>query len=483
MVAHGYGDLQHVSALALKAGLDMDMVGEGFVTTLQKSLAEGKISTRDIDTACRRILEAKWKLGLFDDPFRSLDPARKAISILTPAHRAAAREIAAHSCVLLKNNNQVLPLKPGKTVALVGPLADDKVNMAGTWSVAVDPQDSVGVLEGLRNAVPPETKILYAKGANITDDPAMAAKLNVFGEIASIDKRDAAALRAEAVAIAQQSDIIVAVVGEAKEHAGECSSRTELSIPESQRQLIAALKATGKPLVLVTMSGRPLTLEWENSVADAILHAWHGGTEAGNAIADVLLGVVNPGGKLAMTFPRNVGQIPIYYAHRTTGRPWPGKFEKFKTSYLDVENTPLYAFGHGLSYTNFTVGAPRPDKQALKGDERLTVDVMVKNDGDRAGHEVVQLYITDPVASTTRPVQELKHFRKIHLKPGEKTHVTFTLSPEDLKFWNDKDKRDWESGEFIIHVGNSSDNTQSVSVQWDKGPAPNPRQSRRRQPQ
>ncbi|MBU0799726.1 MAG: glycoside hydrolase family 3 C-terminal domain-containing protein, partial [Alphaproteobacteria bacterium] len=473
MIAHGTGDLQHVSAKALKAGLDMDMVGEGFLTTLQKSLDEAKVSIKDIDRACRLILEAKWKLGLFDDPFRYLDPARKAASIMTPAHRAAAREIAAQSCVLLKNDNATLPLRKSGTIALIGPLADDKANMAGTWAVAGESKDSIGVLEGMRAAIGDKARILYAKGSNIVDDPDMAKKINVFhdalvGDIAAIDPRSPQDMRDEAVSIAQQSDIVIIVVGEAKEQSGECASRTDLNIPEPQRKLIAAIKETGKKIVLVTMSGRPLTLEDEHNKADAILHAWHAGTEAGHAIADVLFGDVNPSGKLTMTFPRNVGQLPIFYAHRSTGRPWGGHFEKFKTAYLDVPNDPLYAFGHGLSYSKFDYSPVAISKQKLSGDNKLTASVKVKNNSAIAGAEIVQLYITDPVAESTRPVRELKGFEKIKLQPGEEKTVSFTITPALLKYWNADLKHDWEGGEFIIHIGTASNNTQSASVTWDR---------------
>lgn len=474
MTAHGHGDLQTVSARALKAGLDMDMVGEGFLTTLKQSLAEGKIKESDIDAACRRILEAKWKLGLFADPYKCFDQARRAAVVLCPEHRAAARTIAAKSCVLLKNDNSVLPLKKSGTIALIGPLADDKANMAGTWAVHGESKHSVGVLEGVKALVGDSAKILHCKGANITDDPELAKKANVFhdalvGEIAPIDPRDPKIMRREAVAMAKKADVVVLVVGEAKEMSGECSSRTDLSIPESQRALIAAVKKTGKPLVLVTMSGRPLTMEYEDKTADAILHTWHAGTEAGNAIADVLFGDVNPGGKLTMTFPRNVGQLPIYYAHRTTGRPWPGHFEKFKTAYLDVSNAPLYAFGHGLSYTTFDYGPVQVSKAKLAGKkDSLTASVTVKNTGAVAGEEVVQMYISDPVATSTRPVQELKGFEKIMLQPGEERTVSFEITPKLLKYWNAGLKHDWEGGEFIIRIGTSSDKTQSASVQWDR---------------
>lgn len=458
MIAHGLGDLQAVSALALKAGLDMDMVGEGFLTTLEKSLEEGKVTETEIDLACRRVLEAKYKLGLFDDPYRYFDKTRPEKDILTTENRQAAREVAARSFVLLKNNNQVLPLKKSGTVALIGPLADNKNNMLGTWAPTGDPQLSIPILEGVKNVAGDAVNVLYAKGANISDDPVFAAKVNVFGTRIDIDERSPEVMIREAVSTARRADVVIAVVGEATEMSGESGNRTNLDVPESQKKLIRALAETGKPLVLVLMAGRPLTIEEEVELADAILLTWHPGVEAGNAIADVLFGDYNPAGKLTLTFPRNVGQIPIYYAHRNTGRPQDGdEFQKFKTNYLDSPNSPLFPFGYGMSYTTFDYSNVSLNKSKISTGETLEAKVTVTNTGDFDGDEVVQLYIRDVVTSITRPVKELKGFQKIFLKAGESKEVSFILSEEDLKFYNYDLDFVAEPGEFIVFIGTSSD--------------------------
>lgn len=467
MTNHGMGDLQTVSALSLNAGLDMDMVGEGFLTTLKKSLAEGKVTHVQIDDACRRILEAKYKLGLFDDPYRYIDETRSANEVLTAERRKAAREIAAHSFVLLKNNNNVLPLKKFGTIALIGPLANDKNNMLGTWAVSGDPQMSVPVMEGMKNAGG-SVKIVYAKGANISDDTLFAKKVNVFGTRIDIDKRSPDAMLSEAIAVAKKSDVIVAVVGEASEMSGEAASRTDITIPESQKKLIRALAKTGKPLVLVVMTGRPLALTEENELAGSILVTWHAGIEAGNAIADVLFGSYNPSGKLSATFPRNLGQVPIYYNYKNTGRPSAPNSPKFQSNFLDAPNTPLFSFGYGLSYTSFSYSDINLNKNSLAGNETLLASVTVTNNGKYDGEEVVQLYIRDVVGSVTRPLKELKGFQKINLKAGESKTISFAITPEDLKFYNYNLDYDWESGEFEIMIGTDSDNVKKGKVNWVK---------------
>ena len=470
MVNHGVGDLQSLSAQSLKAGLDMDMVGEGMLSTLGKSIKEGKVSVADIDKACLRILEAKFKLGLFDDPYRYIDETRPAKDILTASNRQAARNIASHSMVLLKNDKQVLPLKKSGTIALVGPLADNKRNMLGTWVVAGDWKESVSVLEGIKNVAGNSVNIISAKGANITDDTAIFIKrVNALGVEAEIDPRSPADMINEAVAAANKSDVIVAVVGESSNMSGESASRSDISIPASQQDLLKALAKTGKPLVVVLFNGRPLTLVWENEHATAILDAWAPGTEAGNAIADVLFGNYNPSGKITATFPRSVGQIPIYYNHKNTGRPFDGTgFPKFKSNYLDISNDPLYPFGYGLSYTKFEYSPVMVSKTKLKGEEKLTVTVTLSNTGKYAGEEVVQLYITDPVASVTRAVKDLKGFQKIMLQPGESKEISFQITTEQLSFFNSELKKVWEPGKFIIHIGTNSSNVQSADVEWSK---------------
>jgi beta-glucosidase len=468
MTNHGMGDLQTVSALSLNAGLDMDMVGEGFLTTLKKSLAEGKVTNTQIEDACRRILEAKYKLGLFDDPYRYIDETRAAKEVLSAERRKEARNIAARSFVLLKNNNQVLPLKKSGTIALIGPLANDKSNMLGTWAVSGDPQLSIPVMEGMKNAGGSAMKIIYTKGANISDDTLLAKKVNVFGTRIDIDKRSPEAMLNEALAAAKKSDVVVAVVGEASEMSGEAASRTDITIPESQKKLIRALAKTGKPLVLVVMTGRPLALTEENELASSILVTWHAGMEAGNAIADVLFGNYNPSGKLSATFPRNLGQVPIYYNYKNTGRPSAPNSPKFQSNFLDAPNSPLFPFGYGLSYTSFSYSDITLSKNDLAGYETLTASVMVTNTGKYEGEEVVQLYIRDVVGSVTRPIKELKGFQKINLRAGESKKISFSITPEDLKFYNYNLAYDWESGEFEIMVGTNSDDVKKGKVNWKK---------------
>lgn len=469
MIAHGLGDLQTVSALALKAGLDMDMVSEGFLTTLKQSLKEGKITQQQIDQACRRILEAKYDLGLFANPYRFLDESRVMKDIMTDENRAAARNYAAHACVLLKNTNNVLPLKKTGTIALIGPLAQSQRNMLGTWSVSGDWQKSVTLDSGMRKVGGDSVNIVYAKGANISDDTAFAKRVNAFGEEISIDQRSPQEMLDEAVNISKDADVIVAALGEAADMTGESSSMSNIDLPESQKTLLKALVATGKPVVVVLMNGRPMTLNWEDEHAAAIIDAWFGGTEAGNGIADVLFGNYNPSGKLTMTFPRNVGQIPVYYNHKNTGRPYvEGGPTKFKSDYLDVTNDPLYPFGYGLSYTTFSYSDVTLDNSSVSGNQTLKATVTVTNTGAMAGEETVQLYIGDPVASITQPVKKLKGFQKMMLQPGESKQVTFNITTNNLKFYNSDLQYNWEPGEFIIYIGPNSRDVKSATVNWSK---------------
>lgn len=464
MIDHGMGDLQAVSALALRAGLDMDMVGEGFLTSLKKSLQEGKVTQKEIDDACRRILEAKYKLGLFDDPYRYLNKERATKEVLSQDKRVAGREFAQRSMVLLKNNGQVLPLKKPSTIALVGALANNKSNMLGTWAVSGDAQLSTPVLDGIKAVAGNGATILYARGANITDDTALAKKANVFGEKVDVDPRSPQELINEAVATAGRADVVVAVVGEASEMSGESASRSDITLPESQKALLRALKQTGKPLVVVVMSGRPLALTWEAENADALLQAWFGGHEFGPALADVLFGNYNPSGKLTMTFPRNVGQVPIYYNYKTTGRPQQGKeFQKFRSNYLDVSNDPLFPFGYGLSYTTFSYGDIQLSSKEMTQAQTIKATVNVTNTGNIDGEEVVQFYIYDPVSSVTQPVKKLKGFQKIALKKGETKPVTFAITAEELKFFNNDLKWVAEPGDFKVYIGTSSADVKEAS--------------------
>jgi beta-glucosidase len=468
MTNHGMGDAQTVNAMSLNAGVDMDMVGEGFLNTMKKSLQEGKVSLAQINKACERILISKYQLGLFDDPYRYCNEQRSATEVFTAANRAEARRIAAQSFVLLKNNH-VLPIATNKKIALVGPLADAKENMTGTWSVGADNSKSISLLQGLTNALGNNGKLVYAKGSNLEDDLELQKRQTLFGKDIQRDDRSAEAMIQEALTVSADAEVIVAALGEGAESSGESASKTNIDIPEAQQRLLKALVATGKPVVLVLFNGRPLTLNWENENVPAILDVWFAGSEAGDAIADALLGKVNPSGKLTMSFPQNVGQIPLYYNHKNTGRPLTGQwFSKFQSNYIDVSNEPLYPFGYGLSYTQFEYGDIQLSSKQLKGNQKLTVTVQVKNTGAVTGKEVVQLYIRDMVGSITRPVQELKGFNKIELAPGESKNVSFEITPETLKFYNCDLKFDWESGDFQIMVGGNSKDVKSSTINWIK---------------
>lgn len=470
MIEHGIGDLQTVSARAINAGVDMDMVSEGFIGTLKKSVEEGKVSVETVNTACRRILEAKYKLGLFDNPYKYCDLKRPARDIFTKEHRAAARKIAGESFVLLKNEGlsptlaPVLPLSPTGTIAVIGPLANTRSNMPGTWSVAAVLDKSPSLVEGLTEWVGNQGKILYAKGSNLIGDAAYEERATMFGRSLNRDNRTDQQLLDEALKIASQADVIVAALGESSEMSGESSSRTNLNLPDVQHTLLEALLKTGKPVVLVLFTGRPLVLNWEQEHVPAILNVWFGGSEAGPAIGDVLFGAVNPGGKLTMTFPKSVGQIPLYYAHKNTGRPLKeGKwFEKFRSNYLDVDNDALYPFGYGLSYTTFRFSDITLNRSSIGMDNELVTSVTVTNTGDRAGSEVVQLYIRDLVGSVTRPVKELKGFEKIYLQPNESRTVRFTIAPEMLKFYNADLKFVAEPGDFDVMIGPDSRNVKTA---------------------
>lgn len=458
MTAHGVGDFQTVSAMALKAGMDMDMVSEGFLLTLKKSLSEGKISEELINTACRRILEAKYKLGLFDDPYRYCDSKRAETEIYTDANRMAARKAASESFVLLKNEGNILPLRKDAKIALIGPLADNRLNMCGTWTVAGDFEKAISVLDGIGMVTGKPKLITLARGTNVVADSVLESCIGMFGKPTGWDSRPAGIMIEEAVKAAEKSDVVVAILGEASESSGECSSITNIELPSNQRDLLKALLKTGKPLVMVLFTGRPLAITWEHENVPAILNVWFGGSEAGAAVADVLFGDVVPSGKLTATFPRNTGQIPVFYNHKNTGRPLPeGQwFTKFLTNYLDVPNEPLYPFGYGLSYTTFSYSDLTLSKSTMKPDDTIEVTVKVTNTGNYDGKEVVQLYIRDMVGTTTRPVKELKGFQKVFLKKGETKHVKFTIGVEDLKFYNYDLDFVAEPGEFRVFAGGNS---------------------------
>lgn len=458
LMDHGLGDLQHVSALSLKAGVDMDMISEGFLNTLKKSLKEGKVSQADIDRACRLVLEAKYKLGLFEDPYRYCNEDRAKNELLTPANLKVARDAATKSFVLLKNDKQLLPLQKKGTVAVIGPLANTRANMVGTWSVSSDLVNTPSLVEGMQSVLGNQVKLVTHLGSNLLEDAVYQEHATMFGRTIPRDNRPESEIIAEALQTAAQADVIVAALGESSEMSGESSSRTEIGIPAIQQRLLAALLKTGKPVVLVLFAGRPMTLTWENEHVPAILNAWFGGSETGAAVAEVLFGDVNPSGKLTATFPRNVGQLPIYYGHKSTGRPLAegGSFQKFRSNYIDVINSPLYPFGYGLSYTTFDYADLKLDKSTMKAGQAIQASVRLSNTGKYDGEEVVQLYIKDMVGSITRPVKELKGFQKVFLKAGESKVVTFTVSEQDLKFYNNDLKFVAEPGDFTLFIGKNS---------------------------
>lgn len=455
MMAHGMGDMEDVSVLALKAGVDMDMVAEGFTGTIGGALEKGRVSMTDVDRAVRRILEAKWKLGLFQDPYKYLDLSREKTDIYTPEHRAEARRAATKSFVLLKNEGNILPLEKKGKIALVGPLANTAANMPGTWAVAAASDKYKTVLQGLKDAVGDKAEVLYAKGCNVVSDPKLEADVTMFGREMR-DPRSEKEMLDEALAIAAQADVIVAAMGESSEYSGEATSRTELDLPDTQKRLMEALLATGKPVVMLNFSGRPTVMTWESEHVPAILNVWFGGSETGDAIADVVFGDVSPSGRLTMSMPRNVGQLPIFYNHLNTGRPLPegtDEFVKFRSSYLDVPNSPLYPFGYGLTYTTFDYSDLALSSNEMTQDGTITASVKLTNTGKREATETVQLYIRDLVGSVSRPVRELKGFERVTLKPGESRTVKFDITPDMLKFYNFDLVYGNEPGDFDLFIG------------------------------
>ncbi|EPR74847.1 Periplasmic beta-glucosidase [Winogradskyella psychrotolerans RS-3] len=465
MMAHGVGNEEEVVAQSLNAGIDMDMAGDSpivtaaFVKSLKGALDKGMVKIEDIDIAVKRMLTAKYQLGLFDDPYRYLDSDRAKNEVFTDENRAFARKVGAESTVLLKNENNLLPLKKEGTIALIGPLGNNAVNMAGTWSVATNQEKSNPFLAGLKTVVGDKANVLYAKGSNLDYDLELEQKATMFGKTIPRDGRTDKQLLDEALSIANKADVIVAAIGESAEFSGESSSRTEIGIPQVQKDLLNALLKTGKPVVLVLFTGRPLELVEEHENVPAILNVWFPGSEAGLAISDVLFGDVNPSGKLTATFPRSVGQIPIFYNHKNTGRPLmneEGKFEKFRSNYIDERNEPLYAFGYGLSYTTFDYSNFKTNTTSINMDGTVEVSVDVTNSGDYDGKEVVQLYIRDVVGSVTRPLKELKGFQKVEIKKGDTKTVSFKITVEDLKFYNSDLDFVAEPGKFHVFVGTDS---------------------------
>jgi beta-glucosidase len=435
LMQHGVAANEKEAArLALNAGVDMEMVSRLYNQHGAELLRRGQVSQATIDEAVRRVLRIKFRLGLFEHPYA--DEVRERSLILSSANVAAAREIAGRSIVLLKNDRETLPVnKNTKSIAVIGPLADNQLDMIGSWSGDGSPNDAVTLLAGIKAKVSPATKIIYARGCSVEG-----------GSSGDFE---------EAVRAARESDIIIVAVGESAAMSGEASSRSSLDLPGRQLDLVKAVHATGKPVVVVLMNGRPLTINWIAENAPAILETWFAGSQAGNAIADVLFGDVNPGGKLPVTFPRAVGQEPLYYNHMNTGRP-PDANNKYTSKYLDVAWTPLFPFGYGLSYTTFRLSDLRLNAVRIRPDGKLIVSVQIENTGSRVGDEVVQLYLKDVAASVTRPVEELKGFQRVSLRPGEKQRLEFTLGPQHLGFYNQDMRFVVEPGEFKVMVGTGS---------------------------
>lgn len=465
MMVHGLGGPDDVSKMAVDAGVDMDMAGGSYLATLKNLVASGKVSEEQIDTAVRRILEAKYRLGLFDNPYKYINPEREATQIYTQANREAARRIAAETFVLLKNNGNLLPLSADGKIALIGPLADAATHMQGMWSVAAVPGRNRSLRTAFAEAMADSSRLFYAKGANLYGDAEMEAGASMANCIR--DPRPAGELVAEALAVAEKADVIVAALGEGAESSGESASRAFLQLPGNQMELLKALVATGKPVVLLNFSGRPTVMTYEAENVPAVMNVWYAGSEGADAIADVVFGKVSPSGKLTASMPRSVGQIPLYYNHLNTGRPrsdGPAVFEKYRSNYLDSPVTPLFPFGYGLSYTTFAYGPMKLSSAAMAPDGSVVVSVPVANNGSRAAAEVVQLYVRDLVASMSRPVKELKHFERVELQPGETKTVSFTITPADLSFYNSNLEFVLEPGEFDIMVGPSSAEVQTARL-------------------
>ncbi|MGF7164054.1 beta-glucosidase [Pantoea sp. AN62] len=471
LIKHGVAsDPQDAVRIALKSGVDMSMSDEYYSKYLPDLVKSGAVSMAEIDDAARHVLNVKYDMGLFNDPYSHLGPKEsdpQDTNAESRLHRAEARDVARKSMVLLKNRLETLPLKKSGTIALIGPLADSQRDIMGSWSAAGVAKQSISLLQGMRNATAGKATLLYEKGANITDSKGIQDFLNLYEQAVSVDPRSPQQLIDDAVAKAKQADVVVAAVGEAQGMAHEASSRSDLVIPASQQKLLAALKATGKPLVIVLMNGRPLALVNEDRMADAMLETWFSGTEGGNAIADVLFGDYNPSGKLPVSFPRSVGQIPIYYNHLPTGRPYnPEKPNKYTSHYYDAANGPLYPFGYGLSYTTFTVSPVKISSPTMPRNGSIEASVTVTNSGKRDGATVVQLYLNDPVASISRPVQELRGFKRIMLKAGESQTVTFKIDVDALKFWNQQMQQVAEPGKFNVMIGLDSVRTQHAQFDY-----------------
>ena len=470
LIQHGVAsDPQDAVRIALKSGIDMSMSDEYYSKYLPALVKSGEVSEQEIDTATRHVLNVKYDMGLFNDPYSHLGPAGSDpadTNAESRLHRAQARDVARKSLVLLKNRLHTLPLKKSGTVALIGPLADSQIDIMGSWSAAGVAKQSVTLLQGMKNATAGQATLLYAKGANTTDDKGIQDFLNLYEKAMTVDARSPQQMLDEAVATAKKADVVVLAIGEARGMAHEASSRTDLTLPQSQLKLIDAVKATGKPIVMVLMNARALALTHQLEQSDAMLESWYAGTEGGNAIADVLFGDYNPSGKLPMSFPRSVGQIPIYYNHLNTGRPYNFKNpNKYTSHYFDEANGPLFPFGYGLSYTTFTLSPVKMSSPTMARNGTVNASVTVTNSGKVDGATVVQLYLRDEVASISRPVKELKGFKRIMLKAGESQTVTFPIDVNALKFWNARMQQVAEPGKFSVMIG--LDSVRTVDAEFD----------------
>lgn len=453
MVPHGYAkDNKEAAEKAIIAGSDMDMESRAYMAELPKLVQEGKVDPKLIDDAARRILVKKFEMGLFDDPYRFSNEKRQKEQLNNQENRKFGREFGSKSIVLLKNQKNILPLsKSTKTVALIGPFGKETTANHGFWSVAFkdDNQRIITQFDGIKNQLNKNSTLLYAKGANVDDQ----------------DK----SMFAEAVETAKKADVVIMTLGEGHAMSGEAKSRSNLHFSGVQEDLLKEIAKTGKPIVLMINAGRPLVFDWAADNIPTIMYNWWLGTEAGNSIADVLFGTINPGGKLPMSFPRTVGQIPVYYNHYNTGRPAKNNTDRnYVSAYIDLDNDPKFPFGYGLSYTQFKYSDMNLSSTNLKGNQTLNVNVKISNTGNYDGEEVVQLYIRDLVGKVVRPVKELKGFQKVFIKKGESITVNFTLTPENLKFYDDALNYDWEAGEFDIMIGTNSKDVQTKRINWSK---------------
>ncbi len=464
MTVHGLGDSKTCTALAINAGTDMDMCSSAYTKKLKECLNDGSVKMEEIDRACRKVLEAKYKLGLFDDPYRFCNSKRLKTDLYNAENRKAARDMAAETFVLLKNQNDMLPLKKQGTIALVGPLADTRNNIVGCWSTGDTPEKYSTLKEAMQRALGKNATVLYAQGCNIYDD-SMTQAGATFGR--AIQRVDAEKAKAEALKVAAKADVIVAALGEMAEMSGESSSRSDLSLPSCQHELLVDLLNTGKPVVLLNFAGRPTVMTWESKHVPSIMNVWFGGSETGDAICDVLFGDKVPSGRLTVTMPQSVGQIPVYYNHLNTGRPVPAdadRYYKYRSNYLDVRNEPLYPFGYGLSYTRFSYSDISLSSDTMDRNGSVEASVTVTNIGSRDADETVQLYIHDILASIARPVKELKGFQRIHIKAGESKTVTFNINKESLKYYDGNGKEMLDSGEFDVMIGSNSNDLNSVKL-------------------